>query len=212
MGNRAVITTAEKKVGVYLHWNGGRDSVEAFLTYCKLKGYRSPDTDCYGWARLCQVIGNFFGGGLSIGIDVYDRLDTDNGDNGVYIIKGWEIIGREFRHVDEQDGYSLDLMLMEIDKSQPETERIGDYIAAPIAKISDLKVGDKVYQEYGGGYEAFEVVGFGDGCYVNGTIRDGVPYVNKYGNGVLGYKGNPNNYVASTCGCPHGCVRIKIDE
>lgn len=28
MGNRAVITTPDKKMGVYLHWNGGRDSVE----------------------------------------------------------------------------------------------------------------------------------------------------------------------------------------
>ena len=72
MGNRAVITTSEfmnlhediqfsNELGVYLHWNGGRDSVTAFLTYCKLKGYRPPETDCYGWARLCQVIGNFFG-------------------------------------------------------------------------------------------------------------------------------------------------------
>ena len=58
MGNRAVITTisAEPKdstaIGCYIHWNGGRDSVEAFLTYCKLKGYRPPETDCYGWARL----------------------------------------------------------------------------------------------------------------------------------------------------------------
>lgn len=30
MGNRAVITTEEKQIGVYLHWNGGRDSVQAF--------------------------------------------------------------------------------------------------------------------------------------------------------------------------------------
>ena len=56
MGNRAVITTQEyltnpDTIGVYLHWNGGRDSVQAFLLYCKLKGYRPPETDCYGWAR-----------------------------------------------------------------------------------------------------------------------------------------------------------------
>ena len=31
MGNRAVITTEKKDLGIYLHWNGGRDSVEAFL-------------------------------------------------------------------------------------------------------------------------------------------------------------------------------------
>ena len=35
MGNRAVITTPDKKIGVYLHWNGGRDSVEGFLQTCK---------------------------------------------------------------------------------------------------------------------------------------------------------------------------------
>lgn len=27
MGNRAVITTPDKKMGVYLHWNGGREAV-----------------------------------------------------------------------------------------------------------------------------------------------------------------------------------------
>lgn len=31
MGNRAVITTRAKEIGVYLHLNGGRDSVEAFI-------------------------------------------------------------------------------------------------------------------------------------------------------------------------------------
>lgn len=25
MGNRAVITDKQKKIGIYLHWNGGRD-------------------------------------------------------------------------------------------------------------------------------------------------------------------------------------------
>lgn len=73
MGNRAVITTAKEwahgGIGVYLHWNGGLDSVEAFLKYCEMKGYRTPDRDCYGWARLCQVLGNFFGGSASVGIN-----------------------------------------------------------------------------------------------------------------------------------------------
>lgn len=68
MGNRAVITTSKdvevdksNDIGIYLHWNGGRDSVEAFLTYCRISGFRPPEHDCYGWARLCQVIANFFG-------------------------------------------------------------------------------------------------------------------------------------------------------
>ena len=28
MGNRAVITTPQRKVGLYVHWNGGRDTIE----------------------------------------------------------------------------------------------------------------------------------------------------------------------------------------
>lgn len=124
MGNRAVITTREKKIGVYLHWNGGRDSIEGFLIYCKLKGYRSPEKDNYGWARLCQVIGNFFGGEYSVGIDLYDRLDTDNGDNGVYIIENWEIVDREFFEGEEQDVYNLDEALETINKCMPVDEQI----------------------------------------------------------------------------------------
>lgn len=124
MGNRAVITTRSKKIGIYLHWNGGRDSVQAFLTYCKLKGYRTPENDDYGWARLCQVIGNFFGGANSVGINEYYKLDTDNGDNGVYIIENWEIVDRIYYSGREQDEYSLLDMLQEINDAQPEKEKL----------------------------------------------------------------------------------------
>ena len=128
MGNRAVITTRENfennGVGVYVHWNGGRDSVEAFLKYCEMKGYRNPSYDDYGWARLCQVIGNFFGGETSVGIDVVNHLDCNNYDNGVYIIDGWKIVGREYFNGVEQDSYSMDTMLSDIDRSMPENERI----------------------------------------------------------------------------------------
>lgn len=129
MGNRAVITTEKNfnnnGVGVYLHWNGGRDSVEAFLTYCKLKQYREPETDNYGWARLCQVIGNFFGGDCSIGIDTVNRLDCDNYDNGVYFIENWKIVGRKYFNGIEQDEFRLIDMLVEIDEKQPKGEQLG---------------------------------------------------------------------------------------
>lgn len=129
MGNRAVITTKENfennGVGVYLHWNGGRDSVEAFLTYCKLKEYREPETDNYGWARLCQVIGNFFGGDCSIGIDTVNRLDCDNYDNGVYFIEHWKIVGRKYFNGIEQDEFRLIDMLVAIDEKQPKDEQLG---------------------------------------------------------------------------------------
>ena len=124
MGNRAVITTEARDIGVYLHWNGGRDSIEGFLLYCKLKQYRSPECDNYGWARLCQVIGNFFGGECSVGIDRYDRLDTDNGDNGTYIIKDWKIIGKEFEPLNELCIDQVKNMLVAINGSMPESEQL----------------------------------------------------------------------------------------
>lgn len=126
MGNRAVITTKQKRIGVYLHWNGGRDSIEGFLTYCKLQNFRTPENDCYGWARLCQVISNFFKGGLSVGIDEYSKLDTDNGDNGVYVIEDWKIVDRLYHKGHEQNCYTLKDILMSIDKSQPEDMRLGE--------------------------------------------------------------------------------------
>ena len=131
MGNRAVITAstsrnveASNDIGIYLHWNGGRDSVEAFLEYCKRRGFRAPDQDNYGWARLCQVIANFFGGDTSIGIDRCCNLDCDNWDNGVYIIKGWEIVDRQCFRGSEQHGYDLEEMIREIDACQPEKDRL----------------------------------------------------------------------------------------
>lgn len=129
MGNRAVITTKDKRIGIYLHWNGGRDSVEAFLKYCELRGFRCPENDSYGWARMCQVIGNFFdqdgsGDGLSIGIDTLDRLDCDNWDNGVYIIEKWQIVGREFFKGREQMHYDLKKMLHVINDCQPYKDRL----------------------------------------------------------------------------------------
>jgi hypothetical protein len=100
MGNRAVIAFQEETltmiasdtVGIYLHWNGGPDSVHAFLDAAKELGVRPDD---YGVARLCQIIGNWFGGTLSIGIGLCRTMDTDNGDNGTYVVDlknhGWKI-------------------------------------------------------------------------------------------------------------------------
>lgn len=87
MGNRAVIAFENKPnaVGIYLHWNGGRPSVQAFLDYAKEVGVRTGDTT-YGIARLTQIAANAIGGTLSVGVDTLDNLDTKNGDNGLYIV------------------------------------------------------------------------------------------------------------------------------
>lgn len=199
MGNRAVITTKENfennGVGVYLHWNGGYDSVSAFLKYCELKGYRSPDTDCYGWARLCQVIGNFFGGSTSIGIDTVDKLDCNNYDNGVYIIKGWEIVDRKHFKGAEQMNHDMEDMLMGIDTAMPKAEQIGEYLEAKEIPADEVKVGDTVFvQEFDGKFIKHKVMGFGSNEFVNGTNVNGLPYVDLYGD-YFSYDKNINNYI-----------------
>lgn len=200
MGNRAVITSKKNfesnGVGVYLHWNGGYDSVSAFLKYCELKGYCSPTSDNYGWARLCQVIGNFFGGSCSIGIDVVNNLDCDNWDNGVYIIDGWKIVDRKYFDGNEQTNHELEKMLMEIDKCMPVKEQIGKYLEAKEIPVNEVKVGDTVLiLDYNGNITEHKVMGFGTKDWLNGRNVNGVPYVDLYGDNERGYDWNSNNYI-----------------
>ena len=192
MGNRAVITTKynfeNNGVGVYLHWNGGRDSVEPFLAYCKLKGYRDPAKDNYGWARLCQVIGNALGGTNSVGIDTIDHLDCDNWDNGVYIIDNWEIVDRKFFDGVEQNHYDFEQMLIDIDASMPESEQIGEDIIRNLIKSKNTPYLDKVHSVHVGStvcvyddlhdkWITTEILGFGDdGAVVNGHDVGGIPF------------------------------------
>jgi len=123
MGNRAVITIKEKDVpqedwnSLYLHWNGGRDSVEPFLHVAKLYGIRCNDDSSYAIARLSQLIGNTLGGTLSLGVGAYKCLDTNNFDNGTYIIEDWEIVEREhlpYKNFEEQSEYNFDEFVAEI--------------------------------------------------------------------------------------------------
>lgn len=130
MGNRAVITTEDNfnnnGIGIYLHWNGGYDSVNAFLKYAKLKGIRGCESDpSYFWARFCQVIGNYFGGTLSLGIDTIDKLGCDFCDNGVYLINDdFEIVGRKYYSGEEQNNYDLKEMLHDINNAQKDNDRL----------------------------------------------------------------------------------------
>lgn len=200
MGNRCVITTRENfendGVGIYMHWNGGRDSVEPLLKYCELKGYRSPDTDCYGWARLCQVIGNALGGTLSVGVDKVSRLDCDNYDNGVYIIEGWKIVGRKYFRGAEQNAYDFNGMLEGINEAMPKDEQLDpDFFKAEEVPRSMLCIGDTlfVYDELYGRYDKLKVVGMGADEVRNGTNVKDMPYVDKYSKDEP--ESNINNYL-----------------
>lgn len=161
MGNRAVVTTKsatgfnEDAIGVYLHWNGGRDSITAFLKYCELQGFTSPDDkySTYGWSQFAQIVSNYFGGKTSLRIDKCKNLDCDNYDNGVYFIENWQIVGREFMHHEEQDEYPLKEMLLDIDEKQPEAMQIREKI---LMNYDDLQ---KVVLTIGGDSEnGYDVV------------------------------------------------------
>jgi hypothetical protein len=101
---------------VYLHWNGGPESVYAFLEELDRRGVRADQN--YECARFVQVVGEFFtwstegdlsdpiyregAFGLSLGIANGPRSDsledlecvqTDHGDNGFYLV--CRVAGRE---------------------------------------------------------------------------------------------------------------------
>ena len=120
MGNRAVLQFKENNntldTGIYLHWNGGRDTIEPLLEVAKEYQIRGGD---YGIARLCQIIGNTFDGGLGLGIGHLEELDRDNCDNGTYVIDSgkWEIVDRLFKVNPEQKHWPFEEMKAHIKKA-----------------------------------------------------------------------------------------------
>lgn len=204
MGNRAIIKPINESIGVYLHWNGGIDSVTSFLEYCKLKGYRDfggKNADGYGIARFIQVVSNFFGGTTSIGVEtnVKETEDYASGlDNGIYVIDGWDIVKRIGSQT-SKEGYDLQQTLIEIDEKQPKEEQFGaDFFKTEIVDISELNIGDKVYvyDNIYGIYNKHTVVGIGyKDDVVNGSRVENIPFVDKYSDDNGDYRYNINNYL-----------------
>ena len=204
MGNRAIIKPKDSNIGVYLHWNGGINSVTAFLEYCKLKGYRDfggKNADGYGVARFVQVVSNFFGGGDSIGIekDVKETEVYAKGlDNGIYVIDGWDIVKRICGN-NIVENYSIQDMLISIDEAQPTKEQLGkEFFESELVDVSDLNIGDKVYVYDGLNckYNKHIVVGIGyKDSIVNGYNVENIPIIDKYCNDNGSYRDNANNYL-----------------
>lgn len=208
MGNRGIITTEERMLGLYLHWNGSRDFVEPFLAYCELKRFRPPSQDMsYGYARLAQVVGNFFGGGLSVGVVPYteDEEMLPGLDNGVYVIDGWAIAGRLLPGEGYKDAPVLDMRrsLHCIDSRQPTKEQLRGFIDAPVARTCDLAVQDQVWvysnyrrvdNRYQAGYVRAKVRGIGCG-ELHGTDVDGVPYTDAFSGDNPFPEAVPANYL-----------------
>ena len=205
MGNRAVIINKKdmlengeinpNQLGIYLHWNGGKDSVEAFLKYCELHGYDTPDN--HGWLCLGTVISSFLGVGCSAEINIASHMDLDNYDNGVYIIDGWKIVGRKYLHNKEQHYHNLKDMLESINEKMPVEDKIdSEFFKAKFIARTNIKVGDYVFK-FNTLHKLWEkccVVGFGDG-WVNGYDVTGIPFVDKYNKEDGKMAENINNYL-----------------
>lgn len=131
MGNRATLKFQDEanQPNIYLHWNGGRASVQAFLNVAKAMELRA---DSYGVARMCQIIGNFFGGNLSLGCS---NNFGDYSDNGIYLIKNFEIVGREKfdgeEEIDEEKTKSITDFILDlhkkIDEAREELNKLEKY-------------------------------------------------------------------------------------
>ena len=124
MGNRAVLKFIDEQdqPSIYLHWNGGRASVQAFLNVAKAMELRA---DSYGVARMCQIVGIFFGVNLSLGCN---KEAINNGDNGIYLIKDFEIVDRENfnlgeEEIDEEKTNSMTDFILDLHKKIDEARK-----------------------------------------------------------------------------------------
>ena len=143
-------------------------------------------------------MGNFLGGTLSLGIGAYTTDEQMNpGDNGIYIIDGWKIVGRvpPYEGFEEQSEHDFDEMLRDLDDGMPEGERVGGLLDSVEVPVADLEVGDEVWMtDVEGKWRTFPVVGFGrprSGCTLAGAE---LPYVARYDH-CGDYSWNVNNYV-----------------
>lgn len=111
MGNRAFIGFENNPINVYVHWNGGVESVKAFCDVAKARGFADPTSDAdYAMARLIGLIHEFFGvtDSNSLGVCTFSSAEEEKdaityADNGKYIIgKDWQIIRHYQYSYDDQ--------------------------------------------------------------------------------------------------------------
>ena len=96
MGNRAFVVFHDEVnhqygPAVYLHWNGGPESVYPMLDYMKGRGCRMAGDVSYATARFVQIVGNYFGGTLSLGVsgapDAFTLGNLSTEENGLYVVE-----------------------------------------------------------------------------------------------------------------------------
>ena len=200
MSENAAIVSKNSNLYLYLHWYGEECEVRGLLEYCRDRGFRTPDFNDYGWARLCQVAANYVDdSGLGCGIGSFESLESlvkSGFDNGIYVIDGWDIIDRKFAsqrdeevdYFNEADPLAIKLIECEIDSHQPPSQQLGStYLLAREVERDDLELGDRVFMR-GHNYKPVVTTVIGLGCgMVNGHDVTGVPYTNMY----AGSRDNP---------------------
>jgi len=103
MGNRAVMEFEGSEIGIYLHWNGGRNSVEKFLKRTRdiLICTSNHEVDSLV-EKVASVIDKCLGENSAV-VGEVKFLDQDNYDNGTYIInRSLHIVGRRYFSGSEQ--------------------------------------------------------------------------------------------------------------
>lgn len=142
MGNRAVIVKAsdmgKQSKCLYLHWNGGKASVKAFLQAAKHLGLDASSPDFL--EELGHLVaGTFFGvelGQKNIYLQAYGRADKDNFDNGVFVIDDdAKIVDRIFQRIlDEDDPEKTLEIAKHIVRTQNERQQKIAHLTDAIAK------------------------------------------------------------------------------
>lgn len=93
MGNSAYVVFEGKdkhrSPAIYLHWNGSAESIYPFLDALQRYNARGALDPSYAAARFTQIVSNYFGGTLSIGLEnTPESIDelAGVGDNGLYVV------------------------------------------------------------------------------------------------------------------------------
>ena len=164
MGNRCLIvpvnteTGVYSDLGIYLHWYGHRSSVEAFLEYARRAELPSMSPGPYepfdlaGVVEMYRIMQNTIQDpGHTVYLSAIPRTlsEADSpGDNGIFIVDGFDIIGRiDGRGTDSRVGYDLDEFMLTIDSRQPKNMQLGEaFLTAKRIPVAEVKPGDLVYR------------------------------------------------------------------
>ena len=148
MGNRAFICFENNPINIYVHWNGGIESVKAFCDAAKERGFADPTSDAsYAMARLIGLIHEFFGvtDSSSLGVCTFSSAEEEidaitYADNGKYIIgKDWQIICHYQYSYDDQKRVELATTLENSsDKDKQQYEQIKSILIEHGKRIEQL--------------------------------------------------------------------------